>query len=59
MMTLGIRPEWTLGWQRLGLEDVERGTCDCAVLQRLNQRLLVDDFATRDIDEERGRLHLV
>src|SRR5919204_9029 len=42
---------------RLDLEDVESGTGDLALPQRLYQLGLADDPATRHVHEQRARLH--
>src|SRR5712691_5730009 len=42
---------------RLRLEDVERRAGDPALLQRRGEGGLVDDRASRDVDQERARLH--
>ena len=46
-----------VGGQRLGVGDVERGAGDLPVVQRLRERLVVDDRAARRVDQDRGRLH--
>jgi len=38
--------------QRLRIHDVERGTAQLAIVQRLDQSGLVDDLAARDVDHE-------
>ncbi len=44
---------------RFELVDVEAGRGDRAVLQRLDERLLVHHVAARRIDEDRGALRLL
>jgi hypothetical protein len=46
-----VEPEQLGRNVRLALEHVEAGTGDDAVLQRLDERLFVDDRAARDVDE--------
>lgn len=48
---LGI-PQRIVLRQRLRIHDVERGTAQLAVVQRLDQSGLVDDLAARDVDHE-------
>ena len=43
--------------QRLRVEDVETCAGDASLAQRLDERVLIDDRAARDVDEEGGRLH--
>ena len=43
--------------QRLRVEDVEPRAGDASLAQRLDERVLVDDRAARNVDEEGGRLH--
>jgi hypothetical protein len=48
---LGI-PQRIVLRQRLRIHDVERGTAQLAVVQRLDQSGLVDDLAARGVDDE-------
>ena len=43
--------------QRLLSEDVQRGAPEPAVLEHLDQRILVHDRAARRVDQQGGRLH--
>src|SRR5258708_6860923 len=46
-----------VGGERLAVVDIERCVSDTAALQRPQHRLLVDQGATRDVHEDRRRLH--
>ena len=43
--------------ERLALEHIERGAADPPFPQRGHERLLIDDGAARDVDQERVALH--
>jgi len=43
--------------QRFGVEHVEAGVADAAAPQPIDERVLIDQRATRRIDEDRARLH--
>ena len=47
-----IHREQRCGNVRLVREDIETGALDCPVLQRIDERRLVDDRAARDIDQD-------
>ena len=51
------REQRVVGRQRLRVDDVEPRAGEASVPQRVDERGLVDDRPTRDVDEERGRLH--
>jgi hypothetical protein len=48
----GVRPQRRVLRERLHLEDVQRGEGDRAVVERLQQRRLVDDAAASDAGED-------
>ena len=50
------REERRIG-RRLDREDVERRACEVPALERLRERVLVDDAAARGVDESRALLH--
>src|SRR5581483_12417258 len=50
-------PERMFGGERLAEENVEGGTAQFSVLQRVDQGRLVDDGAAADVDDDCGRLH--
>eukprot|EP01137_Pigoraptor_chileana_P026947 Opistho-2@8927 len=52
----GVRIEGMAGRQRLGLGDIERGQGDAAAVQGLGQGHMVEQAATRDIDQVQARL---
>src|SRR5437762_4260318 len=46
-----------LGGIRILPPDIDRGAADCAIAQGSVERILVDDCAARDVDEECRRFH--
>src|SRR5207302_5129442 len=49
--------EWVVAWQGLHVVDVHGRAGDLTALERLHQRLLVDNGPARDVDEVARRLH--
>ena len=56
-VTLSMAAKWVIGSQRFGVEHVEAGVADAAAPQPVDERVLVDQRATRRIDEDHARLH--
>ena len=52
-----VLPQPRLDGQRLDGGDVERGEADPASIERVEQRVLVDDGAAADVDEDRVVAH--
>src|SRR5262249_15202603 len=49
--------KWVIEGQRLDVEHIQPGSGDPVLLKHAQQRLFVDDRATRGIDDVGGRLH--
>lgn len=47
------RPEGAVGRERFGLEDVEHGASNRALVESQDQRLLIDDRTARSVDQNR------
>ena len=54
---LRMVPEPAVGRQRLGLEDVEHRVAGLVAVQSGPQRVLVNQAAAADVDQDRARLH--
>ena len=49
--------ERVVGFQRLGVKNIEAGMADAARAQRLDEGCLIDQTGARGIDENHPRLH--